>query len=147
MRYDEIDLQIEDIMWFGVDNFGHVFACTSAGKANVPKFVCKSKEENEELLDFFEKQLKKTTKETLYCEYEDNCLVNDGIDLARKGLFVFDAVEDARDPHFSEYVKIVSPVEPVNITQLPERIKSLLESRRVSGDVASLTYLRVEHAY
>ena len=53
MRYTEIDLQIEDIMWFGIDLNGYIFSCTTAGAANVPEFVCKSKEQTEFLADYF----------------------------------------------------------------------------------------------
>lgn len=49
MRITEIDLQCEDIMWFGIDN--HIFECTSAGCGNVPEFVCESKKNTKILLD------------------------------------------------------------------------------------------------
>ena len=35
MRYEIIDLQIEDIMWFGIDNNGYIFECTSGGIGKV----------------------------------------------------------------------------------------------------------------
>ncbi len=45
MTYSEIDLQCEDLLWFGVDRAGRVFCCTTAGQGNVPPFVCRSREE------------------------------------------------------------------------------------------------------
>ena len=59
MRITEIDLQCEDIMWFGVDNQNHIFACTSAGCGNVPEFVCKSKE-NTTFLECLQEEIEKT---------------------------------------------------------------------------------------
>lgn len=53
MRITAIELQCEDIMWFGIDNNNHIFECTSAGCGNVPEFVCISKENTESLLNFF----------------------------------------------------------------------------------------------
>lgn len=65
MRYSVFDLQVEDIMWFGMDTNGMIFACTSAGCANVPEFVCESREINELLCDFFMNKLERTTTEVL----------------------------------------------------------------------------------
>ena len=59
MKYSVIDLQVEDIMWFGIDTNGLIFACTTAGCANVPDFVCKSREINELICGFFMDELKK----------------------------------------------------------------------------------------
>lgn len=49
MRITEIDLQCEDIMWFGIDSHNHIFGCTSAGCGNVPEFVCKSKQNTDDI--------------------------------------------------------------------------------------------------
>ena len=57
MRYTIIDLQCEDILWFGLDINGNVLAFTSGGSGNVPEFVCRSKEETELLIDFFNKYM------------------------------------------------------------------------------------------
>ena len=48
MRYSEIDLQCEDITWFGVDANNHVIAFASGGMGNIPEFVCRSKEETKD---------------------------------------------------------------------------------------------------
>lgn len=44
MKYSEIDLQIEDIMWFAIDKQNYILAFTLGGYGNIPKFVCRSKE-------------------------------------------------------------------------------------------------------
>lgn len=53
MRYTEIDLQCEEIMWFGIDNNGCIFMCATGGCGNVPEFICKSKENVGILEEFF----------------------------------------------------------------------------------------------
>ena len=53
MRFSEIDLQIEDLMWFGVDTQGCIVEFTTGGSANVPEFVCRSREDAETLENCF----------------------------------------------------------------------------------------------
>ena len=146
MRYTEIDLQIEDIMWFGIDLNGYIFFCTTAGTANAPEFVCKSKEQTEFLADYFIEKLEKTTTETLETPYIDNPLMNDAVLLAQKGVFVFDAVTNNIE-HNGEYGKIVSPKTPVQYVALPDDIKKLLQDHIVPVDAAKEKYICVKHAY
>ena len=100
MRYTEIDLQIEDIMWFGIDRNGFVFSCTTAGIGNVPEFVCRSKEETEKLYDFFSAKLSDKADYSLNVKKEDNDLINEAIKKKKKGVFCFDAVVD--DNHYGD---------------------------------------------
>ena len=146
MRYTEIDLQIEDIMWFGIDLNCYIFSCTTAGTANVPEFVCKSKEQTEFLADYFIEKLEKTTAETLETPYIDNPLMNDAVLLAQKGVFVFDAVTNNIE-HNGEYGKIVSPKTPIQYVALPDDIKKLLQDHIVPVDAAKEKYICVKHAY
>ena len=85
MRYTEIDLQIEDVMWFGIDRNGFVISCTTAGIGNVPEFVCRSKEETEKLYDFFSAKLSDKADYSLHAKKENNELINESIALAKKG--------------------------------------------------------------
>lgn len=146
MRYTEIDLQIDDIMWFGVDMNGCIFACTSAGIANVPEFVCASKEQTELIEDYFTKELEKTTSAVLEAPYVDNRLMRDATELAEKGVFSFDAVTDNSE-HDREYVKIASPKTPIRYAALPDDIKKLLQDHIVPVDAAKDKYICVKHAY
>lgn len=61
MRYSAIDLQCEDIMWFGIDTNGCILAFTSGGYGPVPEYVCRSKEETTLLENFFLEQLAVST--------------------------------------------------------------------------------------
>lgn len=146
MRFTEIDLQINDIMWFGIDMNGFIFACTTAGTASVPEFVCMSKEQTELLADYFMEKLKTTTAENLEMPYIDNPLINDAIMLAKKGIFVFDAASDDL-AHDDDYVRIASPQIPLQFTKLPDEMQKLLRDHIVSVDVAREKYICVEHAY
>ena len=146
MRFTEIDLQIDDIMWFGVDINGYIFACTSAGIANVPEFVCASKEQTELIEDYFTEKLEKTTSAVLEAPYVDNPLMRDAVGLAEKGVFSFDAVTDNIE-HNGEYVKIVSPRTPIRYAALPDDIKKLMQDNVVSVDVMKEKYIYVKHAY
>ena len=102
MRITAIELQYEDIMWFGIDNNNHIFECTSAGCGNVPEFVCISKENTESLLNFFMNELAEFTEEKVAVEYDDtNSLLKDCIHLSRKGLYCYDVYEDDEQLHMS----------------------------------------------
>lgn len=146
MKYSVFDLQIEDIMWFGIDTNGMIFACTSAGCANVPEFVCKSREINEQICDYFMNKLERTTTEVLEANYINNTLINDAIKLSQKGIFCFDAVIDDA-AHSNEYVRISSPSAPLHFEELPDAIKSVLMDHRVSVDITAAKYLQVNHEY
>lgn len=146
MRYTEIDLQINDIIWFGIDMNGFIFACTTAGTASVPEFVCMSKGQTELLADYFMEKLEATTAEILETPYIDNSLINDAIMLAKKSLFAFDAASGDL-AHDDDYVRIASPQIPLQFTKSPDEMQKLLRDHIVSVDVTKEKYIRIEHAY
>lgn len=144
MRITEIDLQYEDIMWFGIDNQNHIFECTSAGCGNVPEFVCQSKENTEALLEFFMDELDEFTQANLLVEYVGtNPLLNDCVQLSRKGIYCFDIYAE-NEQH---YAKIAEPVEPLNYDALPKKIKDIFAGNRVNIDVIKEKIICVKHAY
>ena len=144
MRITEIDLQCEDVMWFGVDKQNHVFECTSAGCGNVPEFVCKSKENTAFLVDFFVQELNEFTQENLLVNYNNaNELLNDCIQLSRKGIYCFDIFEKNE----KQYVKIIEPIKPLHFDELPQKVKELLNVNRVDVDVMNEVVISVKHAY
>ena len=144
MEYTEIDLQIEDIMWFGVDKNGYVFECTSGGLGNVPDFVCKSKKNTEILLTFFTEEAQEFTTGKIASEVPSDCqLYEDCKNLVRKGLTCFDIL-DATD---GSYTKIGSPVELLSVLRLPPKIQDILRLHIVDIDLATTETLKVKHAY
>lgn len=145
MRYTEIDLQIEDIMWFGIDRNGFVISCTTAGIGNVPEFVCRSKEETEKLNNFFSAKLSDKADYSLHVKKENNELINESIALAKKGIFCFDAVVD--DAHYGEYKKISSPSTPLSYRTLPLEIQNIIGDHQIDIDVMQSSVLSIPHAY
>lgn len=144
MRITAIDLQCEDIMWFGRDNNNHIFECTSAGCGNVPEFVCISKENTERLLNFFMNELDEFTEEKVLIEYDDtNSLVEDCIYLSRKGIYCYDIYEDDEQ----QYIKISEPLKPLEFDSLPSDIKDILKNSSVNVSVMTDKFISVEHAY
>lgn len=144
MRITEIDLQCEDIMWFGIDIQNNIFECASAGCGSVPEFVCKSRENMEAVLKFFMDELNEFTQEKLLVEYSDtNQLLNDCVRLSRKGIYCFDIYEENEQ----QYVKIVEPVEPLKYDALPQKVKDIFSDNRVRIDVKKEKIINVKHAY
>ncbi len=145
MRYSEIDLQCEDIMWFGVDSFDHIFVCTAGGFGNVPEFVCSSRENNERLIEYFLNEMPSRGGSILLVEKEDTPLVEDSMILSGKGLYCFDVVIEGEEQ--GGYTKIAYPDNPVVVSDLPKPIQELLNDHRVAIDTSAADYLKVEHAY
>lgn len=144
MRISEIDLQCEDIMWFAIDSNGNVFECTSAGCGNVPEYVCKSREETENLLDYFMEKAPSITTVTLQLPNEKNDLVDDVKVLSSKGLYCFDVTDYDKD---DQYTCIAIPSVPLKVTSLPENIQLLLSDHIYAGDVSKEHTIKVSHAY
>ena len=144
MRITEFDLQCEDIMWFGIDSFGNIFECTSAGRGNVPEYVCKSREETDKLLEFFTETLSKTTTPILLIPEEDNELVDDVKDLSSKGIYCYDLTDYDND---NVYNCIAKPTVPINIKDLPSDIQTILSDHIYSGNIPESASITVEHAY
>lgn len=144
MRITEIDLQCEDIMWFGIDSHNHIFEYTSAGCGNVPEFVCKSKQNTDDMLDFFMNKLDEFTEGILLVEYVNtNQLLKDFILLLRKGIYCFDINKENEQ----QYVKIAEPINPLDYDELPQEVKNVFSDNRVDLDVMIQKIIRVEHAY
>ena len=146
MRITEIDLQCEDIMWFAVDKYGHIFACTSAGEGNVPVFVCDSREKVNLLEEFFLEKLQFSTEEG-YCVHvnQDNQLLRDFLALSRKGIYCFDSYID--DKMQRQYRKVTAPVRPTFFDELPHDIQHLLSKNQIDVDVEISQFIVVPHAY
>ncbi|MCF0137034.1 MAG: hypothetical protein HUJ66_01580 [Oscillospiraceae bacterium] len=145
MRYSEVDLQCEDIMWFGVDANGYIAAFTSAGCGNVPEFVCKSREQTEMLESFFMGDLPHISEYTLEIGTDNGDLAEDACSLARKGIFSFDVSFD--NEHMDDYVRIAVPHNPLHVDSLPEKTKQVLVSHRLSFNAANEKNVKVAHAY
>lgn len=144
MRYSMIDLQCEDIMWFGVDEHGHILAFTSGGSGPVPEFVCRSKEETAQLEAFFLEKLDHTSTFIMEIPDDDSPLANDAQVLAGKGVYVYDVSYDENP--IDDYELISSPTDPVLISDLPADIVAILRDHVIGGPAGS-KIIRVQHAF
>ena len=136
MRFTEIDLQIEAIMWFGVDKNGYIFVCHSSWLPNIPEFVCNNKEETEFLDKYFMK----------YLEMKDDDWGYPPV-LSEKALYSFGGiVED--EPESKEdfkthpywYKKWGGAQNPLHFDQLPKKIQKIMDSHRIDVDITKTDY-------
>lgn len=144
MRYSEIDLQCEDITWFGIDTKKHIAAFASGGMGNIPEYVCRSKEETEVLYDYFYDVLGKTTIGHVLVS-DRNSLISEFIDLSSKGLFCFDV--ETQNAEGESYRKITCPDTPILFDDLPESVKTILKDHLLEADLSESDQIQVPHAY
>lgn len=144
MRYSEIDLQCEDITWFGVDANNHIVVFASGGIGNIPEYVCRSKEETEKLYEYFYETLDKTTVgHSLVAG--SNSLISEFVELSSKGLYCFDV--ETQNVEGEIYKKISYPDIPILFDDLPVDVKAILQDHFINADVASSNQIKVPHAY
>jgi len=144
MRYSEIDLQCEDITWFGVDANNHIFAFASGGIGNIPEYVCRSKEDTKALYDYFYDTLEKTTSgHSLVAGC--NALISEFVELSSKGLFCFDV--ETQNTEGELYNKITYPDTPISIDNLPDNVKSILQDHLLNVDLSNSNQIKIVHAY
>ena len=144
MRYTIIDLQCEDILWFGLDINGNVLAFTSGGSGNVPEFVCRSKEETELLIDFFNKYDAFSTGAHLLIEDDGSPYSSDARNFAQHGITYFD-VDIDNDSH--SYIKVSFPDKTIVSSDLPDNIQKILSDHIIDFDALCTDKIDVPHAY
>lgn len=130
MRYSEIDLQCEDITWFGVDANNHIIAFASGGIGNIPEFVCRSKEEAEELYNYFYDTLAKTTAGHALVA-GCNSLISEFVELSSKGLYCFDV--ETQNSEGEIY--------------MPDNVKAIMQDHVIDADLARSNRIHVPHTY
>ncbi len=145
MRYSEIDLQCEDIIWFGIDSNERIFACFSGGIGCVPEFVCRSREETELLLNYFTDVQPVFTKGKLYNLQKNNSPVEDCMMLSSKGIYCFDI--DTEETYGDFYRKVSLPSKELCLSDLPKKIKNIITDHVINTDIALSDRIIVPHAY
>lgn len=145
MRFTELEIQTEDIMWFAVDECNHIFVCTSGGCGVIPEFVCRSREEAELLEEYFLTELVESTQESHVIQFEKtNSLIEDFRLLSRKGIFCFD-VSMTPNCYSRRYIKYIEPVLPIRLECLPERIQEIMADHRIPVDVSQSPYIDLKN--
>lgn len=139
MRYTEIDLEIEDVMWFAIDQRGHIGCFTSGGHGNIPEFVCRSREDNEAICDYFmEDSPVFTTGKLMHVPkgsfQEEDCLL-----LVSKGIFSYDIMNSNDDV----YDKIAIPNHALCIDRIDEKIRILLSDHVICSDFCNINRIKI----
>jgi len=145
MRYSEIDLQCEDIIWFGIDSNGYILAFTSGGCGCVPEFVCRSKEETNKLEEFFFHELVFSSDSIIdpsLCNIAD---YDDIIQLSKNGIFVYDV--SFEEGYGNKYSIVSHPSNPLHIDSLPDNIKLILNDHIINTANAGDRFIQIQHAY
>ena len=132
MRFTEIELQSEDLLWFAVDTNGNIVAFYTGGIGCVPDFVCNDKELTYNLQDYFLNEL------------ENNDSTNSEV-LAKKGLYCFDVSYE--DNYGNSYNKTETPNNPINISSLPKKIANMLKNNKIEYAANNVETIIVKHAY
>ncbi|WP_324822893.1 hypothetical protein [Sinanaerobacter sp. ZZT-01] len=134
MRITEIDLEIEDIEWYGIDEDGRIAQFTSGGSKVVPEFICESRERLHTVSKFFEDMNPNTEKEVTFHvkasknrseKYLQECKI-----VSQKGLYCFD-ISDEQDTE--EYVLICNPSCTLMISDLPVSMQDILLKCKISN--------------
>ena len=130
------DLCICGRMWFGVDKFGYIFCCTPYNTWHVPAFCIKSYTESEILYDYFSKFV--LQGEFSEVEIEENNIFY--YELIHKYYFDF-------KKHPYHYKKINNPTNPIHFDQLPENIRKIMDSHRMTIDAHNTKYFFIPEIY
>ncbi|MEO3944688.1 hypothetical protein [Gorillibacterium sp. CAU 1737] len=130
MNITEIDLEVEDIEWYGIDENGRIAQFTSGGSKRVPECIRESRERLNAVCEHFENLNPNLEEEVTFSEetpslprkeYLQECKKT-----AQKGLYCFD-ISDEQDPK-GEYRLICKPSSELRISDLPETIQSILRN-------------------
>lgn len=127
MIITEIDLEIEDIEWYGIDQDGRIGLFMSGGSKAVPLFIRESRENLDIVCDFFEELEITLSKQVLINnnlkiprkEFWDECKK-----MSQKGIYCFNISSDSEINN--RYVAVCKPCIELNIVDLPLDIQNIL---------------------
>ena len=134
MEITELDLEIEDIEWYGVDETGKIGLFMSGGSLAVPGFICKSRENLEKVCDFFCKldvQISNRVGINNNLVYPRQEFITECKHMSQKGIYCFDISDDKNLDN--QYVYVSKPEKPLLIDELPIEIQTILLEYRLTG--------------
>lgn len=138
MIITDLDLQIEDVEWYGVDKNGRIAQFMSGGSFAVPEFVRESRENLEIVSHFFEKYSQIISATVLFnknIEYPRKEFWEECKYVSQKGIYCYDICD--KSELMNEYVYVCKPSCALVITDLPQDIQSVLSYyRMVKADFA-----------
>jgi len=150
MRITEIDLEVEDIEWYGIDEDGRVAQFTSGGSKMVPEFICESRESLDSVSEFFENLNPDIAEEVTFSEeaskYPRKEYLQECKKTAQKGLYCYD-ISDEEDIT-GRYILICKPSYELLISDLPETIQSILLNYKIPNiNFMNNRIISIEAAY
>lgn len=150
MRITEIDLEIEDIEWYGIDSNGRIAQFTSGGSMLVPEFICESRQRLNSVCMFFNKLKPNNIHKVLFNEKITKFLNEDYLEeckiISQKGLYCYD-IFDEQDIK-GEYMLICRPSCELLISDLPEKLQSVLLNYKIASTNFSIDEtIMIEKAY
>lgn len=138
MIITDLDLQIEDVEWYGVDKNGRIAQFMSGGSFAVPEFVRESRENLEIVSHFFEKYSQIISATVLFnknIEYPRKEFWEECKYVSQMGIYCYDIWD--KSELMNEYVYVCKPFCALEITDLPQDIQSVLSYyRMVKADFA-----------
>ena len=132
MIITDLDLQIEDIEWYGVDKNGRIAQFMSGGSFAVPGFVRESRENLEIVSHFFEKYNQTISETVLFnknIEYPRKEFWEECKYISQKGIYCYDIWH--KSEFMNEYIYVCKPSLALAITDLPQDIQSVLSRYRM----------------
>jgi len=127
MEITEVDLEIEDIEWYGIDETGRIGLFMSGGSLAVPKFICKSRENLEMVCDYFRKLDNIITDDVMInnkLSYPRKEFVFECKLMSQKGVYCFDISNDEKNDN--QYIFISKPQKSLNVKDLPFEIQNIM---------------------
>lgn len=128
MGYTDMDSTNDNIMWFAVDRNSRIAAFTTTTMDNLPEFVCKSKDINQKLYNYFMYHLPDSTCGEILEKLKTSSQEEDCVLLIGKGVTCF----GMSNSH--EYHKIAETRDPITIDMLDDEIKELMKSNKLEAD-------------
>ena len=150
MRITEIDLEIEDIEWYGIDEKGRIAQFTSGGGKMVPEFICESRENLAAVCEYFENFNSYNVEEVTFTEeaskYPRKEYLQECKKISQKGLYCFETL-DEKDNTVG-YMLICKPSNELLISDLPETIQNILLNYKMSNiNFKNNKIISIENAY
>lgn len=142
MRYSQIDLQIYDIMWFAVDRNGCIGCFTAGGSANIPEFICRSKEDNEYVCDYFLNELPESTVGRIYGIKKNTQLWKECSSLVKKGIICFDDKDNG-----VSYQLVAMPRDSIAKSSISSDIQKIMADFNLDTDFCIDKLIEPQNAY
>ena len=143
-----------DVEWYGIDRVGNIAVFCSAGKANVPEFVCADKERYALLIDLVQ-ALPPISNVQFYfeCSTKNSLPLQVAKEFSEKGLFYYDSDDHSKAKDNisvlqSYYTKSSAPVKPLLYKDLPKQLQELLKDHFLPVDnFETNSMIEIDNAY